>query len=89
MLLFFLLILGANLLFKFETQRQDGSCLTFSWPFSYISFLSSTFPGAPYRIFLYIFSGILAIFIQANNNNEKYRQTLKCHERNTSLNGFL
>ena len=25
---------------------------TFNWPFSYISFSSFTFPGAPYRIFI-------------------------------------
>ena len=30
---------------------QEGSRLTFSWPFSYISFSSFTSPGAPYRIF--------------------------------------
>ena len=34
------------------TQFKDGSRLAFSWPFSYLSFSSFTFPGAPYRIFL-------------------------------------
>ena len=35
-----------------QTQLQDSSRLTFSWPFYYISFSSFTFPGTPYRIFL-------------------------------------
>jgi len=35
-----------------HTQVQGGSRLTFSWPFSCISFSSSTFPGVTYRIFL-------------------------------------
>ena len=35
-----------------QTQLQDGFRLNFSWPFSYISFSSLTFPGTRYWIFL-------------------------------------
>ena len=35
-----------------QTQLQNGSRLTFFWPFSYIPLSSFTFPGAPNRIFL-------------------------------------
>ena len=35
-----------------QTQLKDASRLTFSWPFSYISFSSFSFPGTLYRIFL-------------------------------------
>ena len=34
-----------------QTQLKDGSFLTFSWPVSYISYSSFTFPGAPHKIF--------------------------------------
>ena len=41
-----------------QTQLQDGSRLTFSCPFSYVSFSSSTFSDAPYRIFLLFLTGL-------------------------------
>ena len=41
--------LGAS---NLQPQLQDGYRRTFSSTFSYISFLSSTFPGAAYRILL-------------------------------------
>ena len=41
-------------------------------PRSYISFLSFTFPGALYRIFLCFFLSFLAIFILLSSNNNNY-----------------
>ena len=38
-----------------QTQFQDGSCFTLSWPFSYIYFSYFTFLSVAYRIFFQFF----------------------------------
>ena len=48
---------------------QDGSRVTLSWPFSYISFSCFAFPGVLYWIFVCFFSAFLGIFILSSSNN--------------------
>ena len=52
------LILYFLFIFHLQTQLQDSSRLTFSWPLSYISSSSFTFPIPPYRISFSFFPAI-------------------------------
>ena len=72
---FHLILVRANLTrvksFRKSTSRHFPSYL-FLALLLYISFLSFTFPGAPYQIFLVFFPGFLANFILLSNNIDIY-----------------
>ena len=59
-----------------QTELQDGSRITFSWPISYIPFSYFTFPSAPCRISLLFVAWLPhhfpLVFTEQNNNNCRY-----------------
>ena len=59
---------GAPIVSPVNDQLQDGSRLTFSWPYSHISSSSLTSPVHTNGFSFYIFPGFLAIFILSLNN---------------------
>ena len=62
-----------------QAQLQEDFRFTFSWSFSYISFSSFTFPGAPYWIFILFLPWLPSNFylVVIEHTNMFHRKTCK------------